>query len=200
MRPRGDREEEQESRVGRSRAGADPARQEQEEAQGREHAGPAERDEPHRARKERGLSRRAVDGQEPPRGVLRGDEEPRPVEEEDSRTLARGRGAHGAPGGVLDGDGGAGGVDEGDDGATPQNESGKLGLSLQPVTPKLAQQLGLDENQGLVVTDVDGSGPAAEAGISRGDVIIEINRKPVNSVADARRPLRTRGTNRLRCL
>ena len=78
-----------------------------------------------------------------------------------------------------------------DPNATPNNrpdapegqaEHGKLGLSLQPVTPQVAKQLGLaSENEGLVVTDVDASGAAAEAGITRGDVVLEINRQSVNS-------------------
>jgi serine protease Do len=72
----------------------------------------------------------------------------------------------------------------------PQKESGKLGLGLEPVTPQTAKRLGLEsENEGMVVTDVDAGGPASEAGISRGDVIVEINRKPVNSIADVRTAL-----------
>lgn len=70
-----------------------------------------------------------------------------------------------------------------------QPQSGKLGLSLQPVTPQVAQQLGLDSNDGLVVTAVDQAGPAAEAGISRGDVILEINRTAVRSVDDVQTAL-----------
>lgn len=77
-----------------------------------------------------------------------------------------------------------------ENGASPQNQNGKLGLSLEPVTPKVAKQLGLDsDSEGLVVTDVDQDGPSAEAGISRGDVILEINRKPVNSIADVKSAL-----------
>ncbi|MGD9627805.1 MAG: DegQ family serine endoprotease [Pyrinomonadaceae bacterium] len=70
-----------------------------------------------------------------------------------------------------------------------QPQGGKLGLSLQPVTPQVAQQLGLDSNDGLVVTAVDQAGPAAEAGISRGDVILEINRTAVRSVDDVQTAL-----------
>lgn len=70
-----------------------------------------------------------------------------------------------------------------------QPQGGKLGLSLQPVTPQVAQQLGLDSNDGLVVTAVDQAGPAAEAGISRGDVILEINRTAVRSVDDVQAAL-----------
>jgi serine protease Do len=83
-----------------------------------------------------------------------------------------------------------GGGEDNEDGPSPQNQGGKLGLSLEPVTPQVARQLGLDNaNEGVVVTEVDESGPAAEAGITRGDVIIEINRKTVSSAADVRSAL-----------
>ena len=72
----------------------------------------------------------------------------------------------------------------------PQEQGGKLGLNLQPMTPQIAKQLGLDsDSEGLVVTDVDPNGVAADAGISRGDVILEINRKAVNNVADVKSAL-----------
>ena len=61
-------------------------------------------------------------------------------------------------------------------------ENGKLGLSLQPLTSQTAKQLGLPANaEGMVVTEVDPEGVAAEAGMRPGDVIREINRKPVKS-------------------
>ncbi len=64
-----------------------------------------------------------------------------------------------------------------------ESQSGKLGLTLQPVTPQIAKQLGLpSDSEGMVVSDVDESGAAAEAGIARGDIILEINRQSVNSV------------------
>lgn len=65
-------------------------------------------------------------------------------------------------------------------------QGGKLGVELQPVTPQIAKQLGLDNTQGVVVTQVDPTGPAAESNIMRGDVILEINKKAVNSVEDVR--------------
>ncbi|MFL6374475.1 MAG: Do family serine endopeptidase, partial [Pyrinomonadaceae bacterium] len=75
----------------------------------------------------------------------------------------------------------------GDNGGNSQDESGKLGLTLEPLNGRTAKQLGLDaSNGGLVVTEVDPTGPAAEAGIAEGDVILEINRKAVSSVADAK--------------
>jgi serine protease Do len=41
--------------------------------------------------------------------------------------------------------------------------------------------------KGVVVTNVSDDSPAADAGLQRGDVIEQINRQPVNSVADYRR-------------
>ncbi len=63
-----------------------------------------------------------------------------------------------------------------------QSKSGKLGLTLQSVTPEIAKQLGLASgNEGVVVTDVDQDGVGADVGIGRGDVILEVNRQSVNT-------------------
>jgi len=63
--------------------------------------------------------------------------------------------------------------------------SGKLGLAVQSLTPDLAQQLSLPRGtMGLVVASVDADGPAAKAGVQKGDVIQEVNRQPVRSVSD----------------
>ena len=59
-----------------------------------------------------------------------------------------------------------------------------LGLAVQPLTPALAQQLGVKATQGLVVQNVVDGSPAADAGFERGDVIVEVDKKPVKSVAD----------------
>ena len=70
------------------------------------------------------------------------------------------------------------------------NENGKIGLNLQPLTPDIARQLGVPaDTKGLVVTDVDPSGPAADAGIVKGDVILEINRQPVETFDQAKAAL-----------
>jgi serine protease Do len=60
----------------------------------------------------------------------------------------------------------------------------QLGISLQPVTPEIAVELGIKKAEGVVVTNVDPGGLAAEAGIQRGDVIIELDRNPVSSLND----------------
>ncbi|HEV2056233.1 MAG TPA: DegQ family serine endoprotease [Methylomirabilota bacterium] len=61
-----------------------------------------------------------------------------------------------------------------------------LGLAVQPLTPALAQQLGVRATQGLVVQNVQEGSPAAEAGFERGDVIVEVDKKPIKSVAELR--------------
>lgn len=58
------------------------------------------------------------------------------------------------------------------------------GFRAQDLTPALADELGLAEVTGVIVTDVAPDGPAAEAGIQRGDVIIELDRKAIKNVAD----------------
>jgi serine protease Do len=66
----------------------------------------------------------------------------------------------------------------------------RLGLSVVPVTPQVASQLGLPRGvQGLAVQSVDPNGPAAQAGIQAGDVIEQVNRQPVRSAEDLRRAL-----------
>ncbi|MGI9590179.1 MAG: Do family serine endopeptidase [Myxococcota bacterium] len=57
--------------------------------------------------------------------------------------------------------------------------SDAFGLRVQDLTDDLAEQLGLPETRGVVVSEVDPAGPAAEAGIRRGDVIIEVARREI---------------------
>ncbi|MGH0031762.1 MAG: DegQ family serine endoprotease [Myxococcota bacterium] len=57
------------------------------------------------------------------------------------------------------------------------------GMRIQNLTEELAEQLGLDDaSEGVVVTQVQRGSPAAEAGLRRGDVILEVDRKPVGDV------------------
>lgn len=73
-------------------------------------------------------------------------------------------------------------------------DSGKLGLSLQPLTPQIGKQLNVPAGiEGMVVAEVDPAGVSAEAGIRRGDVIVSINRKPVKSNEDVESALGSSG-------
>jgi len=64
------------------------------------------------------------------------------------------------------------------------------GLQVQNLTGEVRQQLGLPEDvTGVVVTSVDPGSAADAAGIQEGDVIQEVDRKPVHSVDDYQRDL-----------
>ncbi len=66
------------------------------------------------------------------------------------------------------------------------SEGGKLGLSVRPLSSEEARELGGDTKHGLVVTGVDPEGPAAEGGFQPGDVIREVNGKPVLDLVSLR--------------
>jgi serine protease Do len=71
----------------------------------------------------------------------------------------------------------------------PEGESG-LGLTLQEVTPELAQQYDLAKTSGLVIVNVENGSPAADADLRAGDIIIEVDRMPVKSIAAFTRKIR----------
>jgi serine protease Do len=71
------------------------------------------------------------------------------------------------------------------------NSSSSLqGVSVQNLDSSTAHDLGLPANAGgVVVTEVSPSSAAADAGLRRGDVIQEVNRKPVRNTSDFERAL-----------
>jgi serine protease Do len=65
-----------------------------------------------------------------------------------------------------------------------------IGLGVRTLTPEIAEQLGLESSvKGAVVTEVDPFGPAADAGIRQGDVIVQVQSTPITSAEDLRREL-----------
>ncbi|MFZ7127306.1 MAG: DegQ family serine endoprotease [Desulfobacterales bacterium] len=69
----------------------------------------------------------------------------------------------------------------------PQSRPDDLGLQVREIDPELAGRLGLEDDfRGVVVTQVSPGGKAAGAGIEAGDVIVEINRKPIKSLEEYR--------------
>lgn len=73
------------------------------------------------------------------------------------------------------------------------SELSKLGLHVQTLTPELAGQLGIQGQQGVVITNVQEGSPASLAGLQPGDVILQADRKPVTSVQELTSALGTGG-------
>lgn len=61
---------------------------------------------------------------------------------------------------------------------------GWLGVSIQPLTPELAESFGLDKVAGALVNQVLDGSPAEKAGVKRGDVLLTYNGKPVRGVRE----------------
>ena len=66
-------------------------------------------------------------------------------------------------------------------------DTGKyFGLVVGNITAEMARHLGLRDRKGVIVTDIRQGSPAEDAEIRTGDIISEINRKPVTSVLEFR--------------
>jgi serine protease Do len=66
----------------------------------------------------------------------------------------------------------------------------KLGVGLQNLTPELAERLNVGRGvKGAVITSVREGSPAQEAGVREGDVVLEVDRRPVGSADEAVRAL-----------
>ncbi len=76
------------------------------------------------------------------------------------------------------------GEEQGEEGERAADKSPKLGVSLAPLTPEIARELGVKNAQGVVVSEVVPGGPADRAGLRRGDLILELNRQPVKKPED----------------
>jgi serine protease Do len=72
--------------------------------------------------------------------------------------------------------------DEGSEEAAPKES--KLGLTVRAVTSDMADRLDIPAGKGVIVQDVKPSSFADDVGVTRGDVILEINKQPVNSEED----------------
>jgi len=58
---------------------------------------------------------------------------------------------------------------------------GYLGVHIQDLTPELARAFGLKDSGGVLIGDVSSGTPAAQAGLKKGDVILQVNGQPVNA-------------------
>lgn len=71
--------------------------------------------------------------------------------------------------------------------ATGRVSHPSLGISYVPLTPAVAAQLGSQQREGVVVARTISGGPAAQAGLQRGDVITKIDNTPLKDESDLAR-------------
>lgn len=69
-------------------------------------------------------------------------------------------------------------------------EISDLGMTVEEITPEMAQQYNLSEDSGIIVVRVEAGSPAGEAGIRGGDIILEIDQEPMKDLRDYRRMIR----------
>ncbi len=63
---------------------------------------------------------------------------------------------------------------------------GRLGVTVQNLTPELAKAFDIRRSQGAVIAQVDPGSPADKAGLQPGDVVVAVNDRPVNNSSDMR--------------
>ena len=68
---------------------------------------------------------------------------------------------------------------ESEDNSTPKQS--KFGVVVRKVTPEMAERLDMSVGKGVIVQDVKPGSFAEDVGLGRGDIILEINKQPVNS-------------------
>ena len=67
--------------------------------------------------------------------------------------------------------------------AAPAAETGPyLGMEVQEITPEMAKNYGLSRTSGVIIVEVESGSLAEEAGLVPGDIIVEVDRKPVSNL------------------
>jgi serine protease Do len=66
----------------------------------------------------------------------------------------------------------------------------EFGLVVQDLNSELAERLGLDTTEGVLITSVAPGSPADDAQLRRGDVILEVDRSEIEDVDDLRARLK----------
>ncbi len=73
----------------------------------------------------------------------------------------------------------------------------QYGLTLQELTPELAQKFGYDEHSGLVISNVEADSPAEAAGLKPGQLVEEVNRERVRNLEDLNKALQGSSSNKV---
>ena len=64
---------------------------------------------------------------------------------------------------------------------------GWIGIKIQPNTPEISANLGINANQGVVVSGTSETSPAREAGLQAGDIILNFNNLPIDNTKNLSR-------------
>ena len=90
------------------------------------------------------------------------------------------------------------GQGEGEQGPGVEENETKLGITVEELTPSILQEIGLPrDTKGVVITHVSRVSEAWEKQLNNGDVVVEVNRVPVSSLADYRKEIRKAKPNSL---
>lgn len=73
----------------------------------------------------------------------------------------------------------------------PENTNAKFGIGIQTITPGMRQSLGYKDQGGVMVSSVEPGSFAEDINLRKNDIIVSINRQPVNSVEDVQRIQKT---------
>ena len=65
-------------------------------------------------------------------------------------------------------------------------EQADLGMIVDEITPQMARQYNLPVDIGIIITQVEEDSAAEEAGLKRGDIILEIDQYPVQNLNEYR--------------
>jgi serine protease Do len=66
----------------------------------------------------------------------------------------------------------------------PRGQEEEFGITVSDLTPEIAQRFNSDEASGVIVTQIESNGQGDNADVRVGDVIKEINRRPIKNVSD----------------
>lgn len=77
--------------------------------------------------------------------------------------------------------------------AAREREGEYFGMTLQDITPELAERLGVNQRSGVIVTSVQEGSPADDAGIKPRDIITQVNKVNVRSMKDFQREMGKKG-------
>lgn len=76
---------------------------------------------------------------------------------------------------------------------TPEVEK-NLGLIVQNISPDIARHLSLKDRRGVIVTDIQPGSPAEDTDLRPGDIIREINKKPIRNIDDFKEAMKKAST------